>query len=189
MANGDEKFNVSGVKGKMTTIEGYFSDFATTLSDINAYVQTNVNASLASAAYGDLGSKLLNIWDYNASTFNDFHENFDNWAQVVAIIAANNSQFAVDALATYRDNAGTLAGVQDARAYVSENNGVSNSGSNYGALSDAARSIIDSSIAQGSRMPDLVNIFGGYTKKEGDQLNYYDKDGKLMVYYKEKQEF
>ena len=130
MANGDEKFNVGGVKGKMTVIEGYFSDFATTLSDINAFVQTNVNASLESAAVGDLGGKLLNIWDYNASTFNDFHENFDNWAQVVAIIAANNNQFAVDALATYRDNAGTLDGVQEARAYVAANNGVSNSGSN-----------------------------------------------------------
>ena len=185
MASGDEKFNVSGVKGKMGVIEGYFSDFATTLADINAFVQTNVNASLASAAFGELGGKLLNIWDYNASTFNDFHENFDNWAQVVAIIAANNNQFAVDALATYRDNAGTLDGVKDARAYVSENNGVSNSGSNYAQLSNAARSIIDRSIAQGSRMPDLVNIFGGYTKKEGDQLNYYDKDGNLIVYYKD----
>ena len=40
MANGDEKFNVGGVKGKMTVIEGYFSDFATTLSDINAFVRS-----------------------------------------------------------------------------------------------------------------------------------------------------
>ena len=186
MANGDEKFNVGGVKSKMGVIEGYFSDFATTLSDINAFVQTNVNASLESAAFGDLGGRLLNIWDYNASTFNDFHENFDNWAQVVAIIAANNNQFAVDALATYRDNAGTLDGVKEAREYVAANNGVSNSGSNYGTLSNAAKSIIDSSIAQGSHIPDVANIFGGKTvKKDDGTIEYYDADGNLVSYYKD----
>ncbi len=186
MASGDEKFNVGGVKSKMGVIEGYFSDFATTLSDINAFIQTNVNASIESAAFGDLGGKLLNIWDYNASTFNDFHENFDNWAQVVAIIAANNNQFAVDALATYRDNAGTLDGVQEARQYVAANNGVSNSGSNYGTLSNAAKSIIDSSLAQGSHIPDAVNMFGGKTvKKDDGTIEYYDADGNLVSYYKD----
>ena len=114
MASGDEKFRLEGVKFKMGVIEQYFADFASTLDDINAFVETNVNASLESAAYGDLGGKLINIWDYNASTFQDFHENFDNWAQVVAVIAANNSEFTVEAQAAYRDNAGTLDGVQEA---------------------------------------------------------------------------
>ena len=186
MASGDEKFNVEGVKGKMATIEGYFSEFATTLDDINAYIQTNVNASVESAAFGDLGGKLLSIWDYNAATFNDFHENFDNWAQVVAIIAANNNTFAVDALATYRDNAGTLDGVKEAREYVAANNGVSNSGSNYGTLSNDAKSIIDSSIAQGAKIADPVNIFGGKTIKTDDgKIEYYDADDNLVSYYKD----
>ena len=179
---GSEKFRVDGVKTKMQTIEGYFTDFANTLDQLNAFVETNVNASLESSAYGDLGGRLINIWDYNAATFQDFHENFDNWAQTVAIIAANNSEFAVDANATYRDNAGTLDGVQEARSYVSSNNGVSNSGSNYAQLSNDAKAIIDSSIAQGSTIPESYNMFGGKTVVADDgSIEYYDKDGKLIA--------
>ena len=177
-----EKFSIQGVKSKMQTIEGYFTDFATTLDQLNAFVETNVNASLESSAYGDLGGRLINIWDYNAATFQDFHENFDNWAQTVAIIAANNSEFAVDANATYRDNAGTLDGVQEARSYVSSNNGVSNTGSNYAQLSNDAKAIIDSSIAQGSNIPESYNMFGGKTVVADDgSIEYYDKDGKLIA--------
>ena len=40
-----EKFSIQGVKSKMQTIEGYFTDFATTLDQLNAFVETNVNAS------------------------------------------------------------------------------------------------------------------------------------------------
>ena len=71
----DEKFSVVNVKSKMTTIEGYFADFADTLNSINGFVQANVNAGLGSSAFGDLGGKLLAVWDHNASTFSDFHRN------------------------------------------------------------------------------------------------------------------
>ena len=122
----DEKFDVVQVTIKMRTIDDLFAAFSDTLAKINAFVESNVNASLASSAYGDLGARLLNIWNYNSSTFNDFYENFDNWSQVVAIITANNSKFAVDAKATYRDNVGILDGVQEAIEFISKSNGLAN---------------------------------------------------------------
>ncbi len=197
----DEKFSVVNVKSKMGTIENYFSDFSDTLSEINAFVQANVNASLGSSAFGDLGGKLLSIWDHNASTFNDFHENFDNWAQVVAIIAANNNSFAVDALATYRDNAGTLAGVKEARELVSKNNGIDNisSAEGFGTLSASARSVLDFVYRMKTRKETDKNEYDGktitYTDAAGNKVEIYyddehrfigrkvtDKDGKVTYY-------
>ena len=176
----DEKFSVVNVKNKMSTIENYFSEFSDTLSEINAFIQGNVNASLASSAYGDLGGKLLSIWDHNASTFNDFHDNFDNWAQVVAIIATNNNQFAVDALATYRDTAGTLDGVKEARSFVSKNNGLENinKAEGFGTLSFEARSVLDF-IFRSKTRKDIDN-----NEYRGKTINYTDADGNVFdVYY------
>ncbi len=197
----DEKFSVINVRNKMNNIENYFSDFSDTLSEINAFVQANVNASLGSSAFGDLGGKLLAIWDHNASTFNDFHENFDNWAQVVAIIGANNNQFAVDALATYRDNAGTLGGVKEARELVSKNNGIDNisSAEGFGTLSASARSVLDFVYRMKTRKETDKNEYDGktiaYTDAAGNNVEIYyddehhfvgrkvtDKDGKVTYY-------
>lgn len=197
----DEKFSVVNVKNKMSTIENYFSEFSDTLSEINAFIQGNVNASLASSAYGDLGGKLLSIWDHNASTFNDFHENFDNWAQVVAIIGANNNQFAVDALATYRDTAGTLDGVKEARTLINKNNGLDdiNKADGFGTLSTEARSVLDYVFRSKTRKVTNNNEYGGntisYTDADGNTIDIYydddhhlvgkkvtDKDGKVTYY-------
>ena len=183
----DEKFSVTNVKAKMSNIENYFSDFADTLNEINAFIQGNVNASISSSVYGDLGSKLLAIWNHNASTFNDFHENFDNWAQVVAIIAANNNTFAVDALATYRDNAGTLDGVKEAREFISGNNGVENisSAEGFGTLSTEARSVLDYIYRAKTRQVTDKNEYDGktisYTDAAGNKIEiYYDEDHNLI---------
>ena len=183
----DEKFSVKNVKSKMTVIQGYFSAFSDTLNSINGYVQSNVNAGLGSSAFGDLGSKLLAVWNNNSSTFNDFHENFDTWAQVVAIISANNNQFAVDAKATYRDNAGTLDGVKEAREFVSANNGLDNlsSASNYGSLSNDAKRVLDGAIKMKTMKITNSNIYGGktysYSLSDGKAIEeYYDKNGNLV---------
>ncbi len=183
----DEKFSVTNVRSKMATIENYFSDFADTLSEINAFIQGNVNASVASSVFGDLGGKLLAIWDHNASTFNDFHENFDNWAQVVAIIGANNNQFAVEALATYRDSAGTLDGVKEARTLISKNNGIDNisSASDFGTLSSDARSVLDFLFRAKTRKVTDKNEYDGktisYTDADGNEIEiYYDSDHNLV---------
>ena len=183
----DEKFSVVNVKNKMSTIENYFSEFSDTLSEINAFIQGNVNASLASSAYGDLGGKLLSIWDHNASTFNDFHDNFDNWAQVVAIIGANNYQFAVDALATYRDTAGTLDGVKEARTLINKNNGLDdiNKAEGFGTLSTEARSVLDYVFRSKTRKVTNNNEYGGntisYTDADGNTIDiYYDDEHKLV---------
>ena len=62
MIMADEKFSIVNVALKMDTIEEHFAAFADTLANINSFIETNVNASLASSVYGDLGAKLLNIW-------------------------------------------------------------------------------------------------------------------------------
>ncbi len=184
---GTEKFNVAKVKNQMQTIENHFSAFQETMKSINSYVETNVNASLASSAYGSLGGKLLSIWNNNASTFQDFYDNFDNWSQVVAIISANNNQFAVDAKATYRDNAGTLDGVKEARDFVSKSNGLSNVAkeSGFSTLGGAARSILDNAYRMKTQKITDNNIYDGktisYTDAAGNKIErYYDEEGKYM---------
>ena len=183
----DEKFSVANVAIKMQTIEDHFAAFADTLDTINAFVEANVNASLASSAYGDLGGKLLNIWNYNASTFNDFHENFDNWSQVVAIISANNSEFAVDAQAAYRDNAGTLDGVQSARDFVSKSNGLANVAitEGFNSLDEDTRSVLDSAYRAMTEETKNNNTYGGktisYTDAAGNKIElYYDEEGNYV---------
>ena len=56
-----ELFNLTNVSMKMDNIEEHFSSFADTLNTINGLVQSEVNAGLGSAAFGDLGGKLINI--------------------------------------------------------------------------------------------------------------------------------
>ena len=183
----DEKFSVNKVRYKMGQIENHFEEFARTLDKINSYVQTNVNASIASSAYGDLGGKLLAIWNHNASTFGDFHANFDNWSQVVAIIAANNNSFAVDAEATYRDNAGTLGGVKEARDIVKKNEGLTDiaKAAGFGTLSSDARSVLDFAYMAKTEKTTSGNTYGGetvtYTDATGNKIEIlYDKDGYLV---------
>ena len=176
----DELFNVSMVKYKMGNIENYFQAFSETLNQINSYIETNVNASLGSSAYGDLGGKLLNIWNHNSATFEDFHENFDIWAQVVAIITANNNSFAVDALATYRDNVGTLNGMKDARDFVHKSNGLENVSKTEGfnSLSTDARDILNAAFGAKTLSIKTNNEYGGKT------ISYIDASGKkIEVYY------
>ena len=183
----DEKFDVVQVTVKMRTIDDLFAAFADTLDKINAFVESNVNASLASSAYGDLGAKLLNIWNYNSATFGDFHENFDNWSKVVAIITANNSKFAVDAQATYRDNVGTLDGVKEARDFISKSNGLANVSTTEGfnSLSSDARSVLDSAYRAITEKTKKNNTYGGktitYTDADGKKVSiYYDEEGILV---------
>ncbi len=183
----DEKFDVVQVTVKMRTIDDLFAAFADTLDKINAFVESNVNASLASSAYGDLGAKLLNIWNYNSATFGDFHENFDNWSKVVAIITANNSKFAVDAQATYRDNVGTLDGVKEARDFISKSNGLANVSTTDGfnSLSSDARSVLDSAYRAITEKTKKNNTYGGktitYTDAAGNKIEmYYDEEGNYV---------
>ena len=88
-----ESFNVDGVQKSMNKLNTLFSDFAKKLDEINKYINEQVNQSPDSAVYGELGSKLLNTWNQNASTFGDFYANFENWSAVVTIISANNCNF------------------------------------------------------------------------------------------------
>lgn len=112
---GNEKFNVGLVKTRMTEIEGLFDDFGATLSEVNILVESLVQNGDYSAIQGFVGTDLFSIWDNNASTFDTFKKNFQNWTEVVQIISANNAQFVVEAAATYRDTGKSLDGVEAAR--------------------------------------------------------------------------
>ena len=183
-----ELFNAQSVAIRMNKIEGFFTNFSDTLDEINGFVQANVNASVASAVFGDFGGKLLNIWNNNAATFNDFHENFENWSQVVAIISANNKEFAVNAQATYRDNAGTLNGVASAREFISRSNGLANVASTegFGSLDESTRKVLDSAYRAQTQQIENNNKYGGktltYTDSEGKKITlYYDEEGLLVA--------
>ncbi len=183
----DERFRASVVKLKMAQIENHFTSFASTLKEINSYIETNVNASIASSVFGDLGSKLMNIWDYNASTFNDFHDNFDVWSQVVAVITANNNQFAVEAAATYRDNVGTLDGIKEARSLVKDYGDVKEiaKASGFSLLSNEAKNVLNYAYRAVNKKVTKNNIYGGttvtYTDATGSKVEvFFDDEGYLV---------
>lgn len=111
-----ETFNSDAVKSKMSQLEGKFTEFATTLSEINTIVEDLVQNGEGSAVHGVVGQSLLRMWEENAATFQDFQANFDEWSKVVSVISHNNSEFEVAAKAIYKDNAGTLVGVADNKA-------------------------------------------------------------------------
>ena len=161
----DEKFSIEGVSKQMQIINDYFAEFATTLKNINSYIEANVNASLGSSAYGDLGGRLLTLWEHNSSTFQDFNENFDTWSKVVSIICANNNKFAVEAQATYRDNGGTLDGVKEAREFISKNNSLENINKTegYENLSQDAKAVLDSAYRMETETVTNNNEYGGKT--------------------------
>jgi len=80
-----------------------------------------INNGIDSAIFGEVGETLLNTWNYNASTFSDFHNNFQNWTEVVSIIAKNNSDFVVSAESIYSSNSANLDGVAESRQNFKEN--------------------------------------------------------------------
>ena len=108
MAEITEKFNVEEVKNKMNTLETAFNALSDTLSEANKIVNEEVNVGPESALFGELGTILLNTWNENASTFGDFHANFESWAQVVSVIAANNMSFTEETIKAYKDDGSTL---------------------------------------------------------------------------------
>ena len=103
-----EKFNVEEVKNKMNTLETAFNALSDALSEANKIVNEEVNVGPESALFGELGTILLNTWNENASTFGDFHANFESWAQVVSVIAANNMSFTEETIKAYKDDGSTL---------------------------------------------------------------------------------
>ena len=183
----DEKFRATVVKLKMEQIENHFTSFSSTLKEINSYIEANVNASIASSVFGDLGSKLINVWNYNSSTFNDFHDHFDVWAQVVAVITANNNEFAVNAAATYRDNVGTLDGVKEARSLIKENGDVKEiaKSSGFSLLSNEAKNVLNYAYRAVNKKITNNNIYGGktvtYTDATGAKVEvFFDNEGYLV---------
>lgn len=173
MANGNESFNVLGVQKAMESLEEYFTSFAETLADANGYIETIINVGEDSAVFGDYGSKLQSIWDQNYVTFDNFHKNFESWSEVVALISANNADFTVGAEAVYRDNAGTLDGIQGAKAAIVDSGGRMN---------------VNMSSVDDDDVKTVLGFASEYKVEAGDDNTEIitRDDGSTLVYYKDK---
>lgn len=168
----NESFNVEGVQSAMSSLEEHFTSFAETLADANGYIETIINVGEDSAVFGDYGSKLQNIWNQNYVTFDNFHKNFESWSEVVALISANNADFTVGAEAVYRDNAGTLDGIQGARTAISKSKG---------------RDKVDMSSIDDENVKNVLGFASKYKVESGDNNTetITRNDGTTLVYYKD----
>lgn len=119
MADMNESFNINDVKSKMDNLEDLFTGMSEALSSINQVVNENINVGPESAIFGELGANFLNTWNANASTFGDFHANFESWSQVVAVISSNVDKFDQETINMYKDNGSTLTGVNGDNERVS----------------------------------------------------------------------
>lgn len=112
-----EKFDYEGVKAKMGELEDLFERFAKRLSEINMYINENVNVGSSSALFGEAGYGVLATWNENASTFGDFKANFDKWSQLVTIVQMNNMELEGE---LFRSTGSSMSGVQESRAAIAE---------------------------------------------------------------------
>ncbi|MBQ8659777.1 MAG: hypothetical protein IJ475_02955 [Bacilli bacterium] len=152
-----EKFDYEGVKAKMTELEDLFERFGKRLSEINLYVNENVDVGPGSAIFGDAGYGALTSWNENASTFGDFKANFDKWSQLVTIISMNNMQFEGE---TFRTTGGTLSGVQTARETLAN---------------DMADDIISKSVVDTGSYKHVTVVTA-----EGTTVTTYNQDGTVL---------
>lgn len=172
-----EKFSVDEVQTKMDNIEQKFDEFGKALDEISLLVESLVENGNSSAIHGFVGQDLFAIWDNNAQTFDTFKANFQNWYEVVQVIAANNAEFAVAADAKYRDLGSTLDGVQDARKSFANGSTTMNdltTGTTYENF--VSKSDTDLVTARGSVVPNDV---------KGSPCSSYVKDGKKYSWYDE----
>lgn len=104
MATENEKFNSGKVREIMGKLGGYFDDFSTILkeadNDIKGAIQNGDNCAIK----GNVGGRLLKLWEENSSNFQDFKNNFEVWSQTISLIYKNNTNFEVAADAIYRNN-------------------------------------------------------------------------------------
>lgn len=157
--NSVEVFNGPDLQTKAGALETAFSEFAQILGEVNTYVNAEVNASHDKCVFGPgYGTQLLKLWNDNASTFGDFHANFESWSQAIAIIANKNSQTEVDIRAIYGDRGDTITAFDE--------NGITN----------------ESIAAMRERInleDTALNDFGG------NSYTYYDENGNLISVQKD----
>ena len=157
--NSVEVFNAADLQTKAGALETAFSEFAQILGEVNTYVNAEVNTSHDKCVFGPgYGTQLLKLWNDNASTFGDFHANFESWSQAIAIIANKNSQTEVDIRAIYGDRGDTITAFDE--------NGITN----------------ESIAAMRERInleDTALNDFGG------NSYTYYDENGNLISVQKD----
>lgn len=179
------KFDVEEVKSAMDALETCFTNFADTLKTVNDYMETMINAGVDSAIFGDYGSKLFQIWSANASTFGDFHANFEAWAEVVAVISAEKADFVVDTTALYRDNGSTLDGVQGAREFIKENGRLGEYTGDDEAIQAVLGHASTTPFGGGQASSSAINEFGGVNEIDDatGRILLKDADGNITAQY------
>lgn len=170
-------FNYEGVKSCMGTLDSKFSEFAEILKKANDYVNENIHVSHDSALYGDLGKKMLDSWNENASTFSDFYENFTSWSQLMASIMASYGNFenqtVQQALGTHQTTGAKMKGVQETRDAIKFNTDLADVkekvGKGYTVLEEGVKEKVD-----------LGNGQTRYTYIDGTSVTYITgSDGKV----------
>lgn len=195
-------FNYEGVKACMGTLDSKFSEFAEILKKANDYVNENIHVSHDSALYGDLGKKMLDSWNENASTFSDFYENFTSWSQLMASIMASYGNFenqtVQQALGNHQTTGAKMKGVQETRDAIKFNTDLADVkekvGKGYTVLEQGVQEKVDLGNGQtrytyidGTSVTYITNANGEVTrtiveKTDGTiESNYKLEDGGSLV--------
>lgn len=114
----NSNFNGSGVQKSLEVLNDKFTKFAESLADSNDLVESYIHSDENGAIKGNVGQRLLKVWEENTSTFQDFKENFNVWAETVSLIYKNNTNFEIAADAIYRSSVGSLSAVKGLRAEI-----------------------------------------------------------------------
>lgn len=206
--NSTEVFNAGELKTKAANLDTAFGEFAKVLGEANTYVNAEVNASDNKCVFGPgYGTKLLKLWNDNASTFGDFEANFQKWAQAIAVISNKNSDTDLNIRAIYGDRGDTLSAfnekgittesIADMRERIKLEDAALNDfgGNSYTYYDENGNLVSIQKDASGNIVGKIVKDANGniisatYTDSDGNYaaitydadgnptITYYDKDG------------
>lgn len=152
-----EKFNSTELSGAAGRLDSAFSQFASILQAANDLVNEHVNASCDECVFGSYGNQLLEMWNSNVPTFNEFKTNFESWSRAVSVISTRNENTEKIANAIY-NNRTTGADLTTAGGQT---------------VSEIREDII----------LKAADEFGGTNSRDGKTYKYYDENGKLITRY------
>lgn len=113
MSTEQERVNIPGLQSKAADLDLLFSDFAKLLKDINDTTNELVHVDPNSAFYGNVGSRLLNLWNQNAATFSEFKDNFKMWSDTIAAITAKDKETIAKVIEIYSSGNGSYDSLGD----------------------------------------------------------------------------
>lgn len=169
-ATGDEYFDYKGVLAALKNLNSVFDSFSGALENCASDVATGIEAGLKSEG----GSKLLNLWKSNYSTFSEFRTNFNSWVDMVIGVSKLEGGFESEVAQLfskdiYQADALDINAVNDARIDAALNMGSA-------ALAGVAFGVQDEEYKSEDGTTKWV-----VTDSEGNVTEFYkDKDGNVI---------